>query len=51
MPDTARRCATSCDERERSASRSQMFWMLVAPPSQLTLPEACEALSIILDHV
>jgi hypothetical protein len=50
-PDRATRCSTSCADRPRSASRSQMFWMLVAPPSQLTLPEACEPLSIILPHV
>ena len=50
-PATATRCATSCAERERSASRSQMFWMLVEPPSQLTLPELCEELSIIFDQV
>src|SRR5687768_2422308 len=50
-PAMATRCSTSCDESERSASRSQMFWMLVEPPSQLTLPELCDELSIICDQV
>src|SRR4029453_5739345 len=50
-PATATRCATSCAESERSASRSQMFWTLVDPPSQLTLPELCEPLSPIFDQV
>ena len=38
--------------RERALGvRSQMFWTLVEPPSQLTLPELCEPLSIIFDQV
>src|SRR5688572_11958106 len=50
-PDRATRCATSCADRPRSASMSQMFCTLVEPPSQLTLPETCEPLSIILPQV
>src|SRR5688572_13229776 len=50
-PAMATRCVMSCAESERSASRSQMFCTLVEPPSQLTLPELCDALSIIFDQV
>src|SRR5687767_2514801 len=50
-PAKANRCGMSCAERDHSLSRSQMFWMLVEPPSQLTLPEACEESSIIFENV
>ncbi len=45
------RLAMSCEDRARSPRRSQMFCSVVEPPSQDTLPELCETLSIILDQV